>query len=76
MTSGAVAASVFVMRLLPVFAAALSFSLRAFGQAGTTAAIDAEYGFNGVKLGIPISALKDVEMADVARFLDAELTGG
>lgn len=70
MTSGAVAASVFVMRLLPVFAAALSFSLRAFGQAGTTAAIDAEYGFNGVKLGIPISALKNVELAeDVGRWL-------
>lgn len=70
MTRGAVAASVFAMRSLPVFAAALLFSLRAFGQAGTTAAIDVEYGFNGVPLGIPISALKEAEMIeDTGRWL-------
>ena len=58
------------MRPLPVVALALLFAARAFAQAGTVAAIDAEYGLNGVQLGIPISALKDAEMVeDVGRWL-------
>lgn len=58
------------MRLLPIFVAALLLSARAFGQVGTTAAIDAEFGFNGVNLGIPISALKDAELTeDTGRWL-------
>lgn len=58
------------MRLLSVMAFALLFAARAFGQVGTTAAIDAEYGFNGVQLGIPISALKEAKLVeDVGRWL-------
>jgi hypothetical protein len=58
------------MRPLIVLAAALLFSARALAQAGTTGAADAEYGFNGVTLGIPISALKEVEMVeDTGRWL-------
>jgi hypothetical protein len=59
------------MRPLSVFFLAfLLWAGRALGQAGTTAAIDAEYGFNGVQLGIPASALKGVSLVeDVGRWL-------
>ncbi len=51
--------------LVVVFVAALLVAGRAFGQAGSTAAVDADYGFNGVQLGIPPSALKLNELEKV-----------
>src|SRR6516165_7949351 len=60
----------FPMRYLVVLALALLASGRAFGQMGTTAAVDSDYGFNGVSLGIPPSALKDMEtVEEVGRWL-------
>src|SRR5262249_21378721 len=52
------------MRPLVVFTLALFVAGRAFGQIGTTAAVDADYGFNGVSLGIAPSALKDMEQVE------------
>jgi hypothetical protein len=54
------------MRPLVVLAIASLLTGRAFGQMGTVAAVDADYGFNGVQLGIVPSALnlKDVEKTD------------
>jgi hypothetical protein len=54
------------MRPLVVLVAALFLASRAVAQMGTTAAVDADYGFNGVQLGIPPSALnvKDLEKVE------------
>jgi hypothetical protein len=52
------------MRPLALLAVALFLTCRVFGQGGSTAAVDADYGFNGVSLGIAPSALNDVEKVD------------
>ncbi len=54
------------MRPLAVLAVASLLAGRVFGQMGTTAAVDADYGFNGVQLGIPPSALnvKDLDKVE------------
>jgi hypothetical protein len=59
-----------MMRFFAAFVVALLLTGRADGQLGTTAAVDADYGFNGVSLGIPPAALKDMEkVEEVGRWL-------